>query len=136
MKNNTVNGKSVLVVDDDESIREVFQTLLLSEGFSVETAENGRQAIEKAKEARFDIALLDIVLPDIRGDQVAVEIKKHDDSVRIIFITGYPSFQDCIDALDIGVSEILMKPVTSEELLTSINQALFASSPEAESLVH
>jgi len=136
MKNNTVNGKSVLVVDDDESIREVFQTLLLSEGFSVETAENGRQAIEKAKEARFDIALLDIVLPDIRGDQVAVEIKKHDDSVRIIFITGYPSFQDCIDALDIGVSEILMKPITSEELLTSINQALFASSPEAESLVH
>ena len=129
MKNNAVNGKSVLVVDDDESIREVFQTLLLGEGFSVETAENGRQAIEKAKEARFDIALLDIVLPDIRGDQVAVEIKKHDDSVRIIFITGYPSFQDCIDALDIGVSEILMKPITSEELLTSINQALVASSP-------
>jgi len=135
MKNNTVNGKSVLVVDDDKSILEVFKTLLQSEGYSVETADNGRQAIEKAKETKFDIALLDIVLPDIRGDQVAVEIKKHDDSVRIIFITGYPSFQDCIDALDIGVSEILMKPVTSEELLTSINQALFASSPEAESPV-
>lgn len=117
-------NESILVVDDDLDILELLQSMLEEKGFRVVAAPTGEQAVKIAKETEFQVALLDIVLPDVRGDKLAVELKKIDKSIDIIFITGFPGFEDCINALDIGVRDILLKPITVKELLKSVNQVL------------
>ena len=107
---------SILIVDDDEDILEIFKMALLEEGYGVETAVSGMEALSKVKENNYDVAVLDMVLPDLQGDKLALEIKRQHDSVNIIFVTGYASMADCINSLPIGVSDILLKPITQEEL--------------------
>lgn len=113
-----------MIVDDDETLTQLFQMILQGEGYLVETSTTGRVALEKAKETDFDVVILDIKLPDILGDEVARELKKLDEDTRIVLITGYPSFKDCIDALDIGIEEILLKPIGTTELLRVTQEAI------------
>ncbi len=116
--------KRVLLVDDDKMLVESFKSILEGEGYIVEKAMTGQQALERASKQCFDLAIMDIVLPDIRGDKVAIKLKKQNEKMGLIFITGYPSFQSCIDALNIGVTEILLKPISPAELLCSTRKAL------------
>jgi len=115
---------SVLLVDDDEDILELFHMTLLEDGYSVETADSGMEALSKVKENKYDVAVLDVVLPDIQGDKLALEIKRHRDSINIIFITGYANMVDCINSLPIGVSDILLKPITVEQLQQAVKDAI------------
>ncbi len=115
---------SILLVDDDRDILELFKMTLLEEGYSVETAVSGMEALSKVKENKYDVAVLDVVLPDIQGDKLALEIKRHRDSTNIIFITGYANMVDCINSLPIGVSDILLKPITEEELQQAVKNAI------------
>jgi len=114
----------LLIVDDDEDITDLFKMTLKYEGFDVETAKSGQEALEKASKKKFNIALLDIMLPDMMGDTVAERLKKIDDSMEIIFVTGYSHLEDCIDATKIGLCEILLKPVTNDELMRALKSAL------------
>jgi len=116
--------KKILIVDDNESLLETFQSILEAKGYLIETALTGRETLSKAKVTPFDLIILDIVLPDIKGDKIAIELKRSYKNLNIIFVTGYPSFQDCINALDIGVYEILLKPIDPEELLRSAEDSL------------
>ncbi len=116
--------RSVLIVDDDEDILDIFEITLLEGGYTVEIAITGTEALAKAKDLKFDVAILDIVLPDLRGDKLALKLKKGNDDVNIIFVTGYTNMQDCIDSLNIGVSDILLKPIGEEELLQAVESAL------------
>ena len=115
---------SILIVDDDEDILNLYRMTLEYRGYSVETSKTGLDAIEKAKKNRYQIALLDVVLPDIRGEKVAERLKKIDESMEIIFITGYSLFEACIEATKFGISDILLKPITEEELLLAVENAL------------
>ena len=115
---------SILIVDDDEDILNLYRMTLEYRGYSVETSKTGLDAIEKAKKNRYQIALLDVVLPDIRGEKVAESLKKIDESMEIIFITGYSLFEACIEATKFGISDILLKPITEEELLLAVENAL------------
>ena len=115
---------SVLLVDDDKDILELFHMTLLEDGYGVETANSGMEALSKVKENKYDVAVLDVVLPDIQGDKLALEIKRHRDSINIIFITGYANMVDCINSLPIGVSDILLKPITVEELQKAVKDAI------------
>ncbi len=115
---------SILIVDDDEDILDLYRTTLEYVGYSVETSRTGLDAIEKAKKNKYQIALLDVVLPDLRGEKVAEKRKKIDESMEIIFITGYSLFQSCIEATKIGICDILLKPITEEELLLAVENAL------------
>lgn len=116
--------RSVLVVDDDEDILDIFEMTLLEGGYNVETALTGAEALTKAKDLKFGVSILDIVLPDLRGDKLALKLKKGNDDVNIIFVTGYSNMQDCINSLNIGVSDILLKPIGEEELLQAVESAL------------
>ncbi|MFQ6052898.1 MAG: response regulator [Candidatus Bathyarchaeia archaeon] len=118
--------RRILLVDDDRDIVETFQSILKKAGFFVETAMTGREAIDKARRSKFDLVLLDIKLPDIMGDMVASKIREQDDEVSMIMITGYPSFQKCIDSLDLGISEILLKPISAGELISVIVETIRA----------
>ena len=116
--------RSVLIVDDDEDILDIFEMTLLEGGYTVETALTGTEALAKAKDLKFDVAILDIVLPDLRGDKLALKLKKGNGDVNIIFVTRYANMQDCINSLNIGVSDILLKPIGEEELLQAVESAL------------
>jgi DNA-binding response OmpR family regulator len=115
-----MTDKKILLVDDDGDILFHFNNILSNEGYIVESASYGRDAVLKTKEMKFDMAIIDIMLPDTRGDQLAIELRKQNPSIELIFITGFSYMNECIEALDIGISEILIKPISEDELLTSV----------------
>ncbi len=123
-KSRVLDLASILIVDDDKDILDLYRETLEYVGYSVETSRTGLDAIEKAKKNKYQVALLDVVLPDFRGEKVAEKLKKIDESMEIIFITGYSLFQSCIEATKIGICDILLKPITEEELLLAVENAL------------
>jgi two-component system response regulator VicR len=116
--------ESILVMDDDKDILNLFKDALEEEGYKVVAVSTGRDAITKAQEDQFQVAILDIIMHDVTGDSVAAELKRINDLIKIIFISGYSRIQNSINALNLGVSEILIKPVTNEELLHAVKLAL------------
>lgn len=114
----------ILLVDDDKALVKSFSSILQKKGYYVETAMSGEQTLKKAKKTKFNLAILDIKLPDIMGDVVAKTLREQDNEIVIILITGYSSFQDSIDALNIGIYDILLKPIGPEELLRVTRDAL------------
>jgi len=118
----TMVSKRILLVDDDETILTPFQLILQNEGYLVDTANTGRQAIEKAEKNEYQMAILDIKLPDIKGIDVAYKMRDLHGEIRLIIITGYPDLADSIETIDIGIDEILMKPIEPDELLRIINE--------------
>lgn len=115
---------SILVVDDDKNLANTFKLILQSVGFHVDTAATGLQALYKANKTKFDLIILDVNLPDMLGDEVAEKLKENDNNLNIIMITGYSSFKEGIDSKDLGIDEILMKPIPPDELLTITKKAL------------
>ena len=118
-------AKSILLVDDDENILMIFENFLTSNGYDVTISNTAKKALELVNEKKFDVAVLDFVLPDIRGDSLALKIKEIQTNVEIIFVTGFSQFESCIKALEIGVSEILLKPITADELVSAVSRTLY-----------
>jgi two-component system OmpR family response regulator len=116
--------ESILVMDDDKDILNLFKDTLEEEGYKVVAVSTGRDAVTKAQEEQIQVAILDIIMHDVTGDSVAAELKRINELIKIIFISGYSRIQDSINALNLGVSEILIKPVTTEELLHAVKLAL------------
>ena len=116
--------KHILLVDDDETIIAPFQLILQNAGYQVDTALTGQQALEKTVKADYELAILDIKLPDIRGIEVAREIRKQHDDIRLIIITGYSEMADSIETIDVGIDEILLKPIEPDELLRAVKESL------------
>jgi len=116
--------KRLLVVDDDILIVDLFRMALEDEGYIVETAFTGEQALKAMKSAKFDLVILDIFLPDVKGDRVVERIREKNNDVRIIIVTGYETYARCVDVLKLGVSEILVKPIKLNELVTQVKNVL------------
>jgi DNA-binding NtrC family response regulator len=114
----------ILIVDDDEDILELFKLILEDEGYKVDTAICGREAIEKALTKSYDLALLDFVLPDIKGTEIATELFMKKKINKIIFITGYSHIFDFIDPVIKNQCNVLLKPVSGEALIHSVREAL------------
>jgi len=116
--------KTILVVDDDKSILRTFTRILQKNGYEIDSAETGKEAIEKADTKHFDLALVDIRLPDIDGTDLLTKIKKPLQHTIKIMITGFPSLESGVKALDEGADAYLVKPVKPEELLMLIEEKL------------
>jgi len=114
----------ILVVDDDESIRKVLATILEEKGYVVDTAQNGKEAIEKSNAKFYNLALIDIRLPDMEGTKLLTAMKETTPKMVKIIITGYPALQNAIDAVNKGADAYLMKPVSIEEVLSTIRKHL------------
>jgi len=112
------------VVDDDVSIVELFRMALQAEDYDVETVFTGEQALDAMKGTKFDLVIIDIMLPDIRGDRVVEKIREKNDETRVILLTGHPSYAKCIDVLKLGISEILLKPIKLNELIMQVKTVL------------
>jgi DNA-binding NtrC family response regulator len=116
--------KSILIVEDDKAILKSLKDILQSEGYSVDTAETGREAIQKSKEKFFNMALLDIRLPDMEGTKLLVTMHENLPKMVKIMITGYPSVENAVESLNRGADAYIMKPVKPEKLLALIEEKL------------
>ncbi len=115
--------KRVLVVDDDVGILRVFKSILEKEGYSVETAETGKAALEKIKEDEFNVYLIDVKLPDIEGTELLLNVPNRQGTVKII-ITGFSNEDVGKRAADYGADDFLVKPVRAEELISTVRDRL------------
>jgi two-component system alkaline phosphatase synthesis response regulator PhoP len=122
-----MSEKNILLVEDEEDLLELYKSFLESEGHIIEKATKGQEAVNKAEKKKFDMVILDIKLPDIMGDEVAKALKAINKNIIIIMVTGFPSFQESIDALDLGIYDILLKPITADELLRVVRDAFSTS---------
>jgi DNA-binding response OmpR family regulator len=118
--------KTILVVDDDRSILRTFTRILQKSGYVVETAETGKEAIEKADSRHFDLALVDIRLPDMDGTDLLAKLKSQLQGTVKIMITGFPSLETGVKALDEGADAYLVKPVKPQDLLVLLEEKLKA----------
>ena len=114
----------ILVVDDDKSIRKTLSMILELEGYEVDTAENGKEAIDKSNLKLFNIALVDIRLPDIEGTELLTKLKETTPKMRKIIITGYPSLQNSVAALNKGAHGYIMKPYDVEKVIECVREQL------------
>jgi len=114
----------ILIVDDDESIRTVLSTILSDEGYSVDMARTGKEAVKKSNPRLYNLALIDIRLPDTEGTTLLTRIKKASPRMRKIIITGYPSLQNAVDALNKGADAYVMKPFDMRKVLATIEEQL------------
>jgi DNA-binding NtrC family response regulator len=114
----------ILVVDDDESIRKTISEILEEKGYMVSTAENGKEAIEKTNARFYNLALIDIRLPDMEGTELLTRIRETTPPMIKIIVTGFPSLQNAMEAVNKSADAYLIKPVKIEELLSTIQEHL------------
>lgn len=114
----------ILVVDDDESIRKTLAAVLEDQGYVVDTVENGREAIEKSNTKFFNLALVDIRLPDIEGTRLLTAMKETIPPMVKIIITGYPSLQNAMEAVNKGADAYVLKPLNIDNVLSTIKEHL------------
>ena len=115
--------KRVLVVDDDVGILRVFKSILQKDGYSVDTAETGKAALEKIKKEKFNVYLIDVKLPDIEGTDLLLQIPYKPGAVKII-VTGFSTDDVGKRAADYGADDFLVKPVRAEELTATVRDRL------------
>jgi|YelNatPaOPRAMG01_1025707.scaffolds.fasta_scaffold01809_4 DNA-binding NtrC family response regulator len=114
----------ILVVDDDENIRKVLQTILEDEGYMVDIAENGEKAIDKTKSDFYNLALIDVRLPDMEGTELLSKMRDTTPKMRKVIITGYPTLQNAIAAVNKGADAYIVKPFEVEKVLQTIKEQL------------
>lgn len=115
---------TVLVIDDEEAMRDSCSLILTKGGFTAVTAENGQLGLEKIREQKPDIALIDLKMPGISGFEVLEKIKEIDPRLIPIVITGYATVDSAVEAMKKGAYDFLPKPFTPEELQIIISRAL------------
>ena len=122
----------VLVIDDEEAIREGLEMLLLSEGYSVEQAVNGNDGLRKMESRPYDLVLLDLMMPDISGMDVLSEVRKRDRETPIFMITAYGSVEAAVRALKLGANDYFSKPWDNEKLIIEIDRMIARRRLESE----
>ena len=114
----------ILVVDDDEKIRNSVKTILEDEGYIVDLASTGKEAIERTEETAYNLALLDIRLPDIEGVDLLKMLKDAVPRTRKIMITGYHHYRNAVAALNKNADAYLIKPIEIGKLLNTVKEQL------------
>lgn len=118
----------VLVVDDDKVLQQSVRQALEYHQFQVQTADNGREALQAVYREKFDLVVMDVNMPEMDGLQALTEMKKHDQSLIILILTAYSNVNDAVRAVKEGAYNYLEKPISSENLVALIKRALKARS--------
>jgi DNA-binding NtrC family response regulator len=114
----------ILVIDDEEIMREILETLLTREGYDVRLASSGEEGLELARAMPFDAAFVDIMMPGLDGIAALEELKRIDDDLAVIIITAYASVESAISAMKSGAFDYITKPFKNEEVLVVVRNAL------------
>ena len=115
---------AILVVDDEEIMREILEALLTREGYSVRLASSGAEGLELARSLPFDAAILDVMMPGMGGMAVLDELKKIDDDLPVLMITAFASVENAIAAMKRGASDYITKPFKNDEVLVVVRNAM------------
>jgi two-component system response regulator PilR (NtrC family) len=122
---------TILVVDDEEIMREILETLLTREGYDVRVASSGTEGLELARALPFDAAIVDIMMPGMNGIETLDELKRIDEDLAVIIITAYASVESAISAMKAGAFDYITKPFKNDEVLVVVRNAM-----ERRRLVH
>lgn len=116
-------GKNILVVDDDKDIRELIAVYMKTENFNVDNASNGEEALKLIEGKKYDLVILDIMMPKVDGLQTLIEIRKSY-TMPVIFLTAKDEEIDMIKGLALGADDYIAKPFSSMELIARVKSHL------------
>lgn len=116
--------ENILVVDDDDLVRDSLKTLIRNAGYRVDTAKNGEEAVKKSDAKYYNLVLIDIRLPDMSGMELLAKIKEHVPRSRKVILTGYPDLESAVEAVNKKTDGYLVKPFDPEDLLKVIENHL------------
>lgn len=117
-------AKTILVVEDDLGLQKYLKELLLDNGYSVQIAADGPQALNSIQKLAPDLVLLDLGLPNMTGEAVCLEIRKKYPDIRVIILTAKDGVSDIVQGLDLGADDYMTKPFVADELLARIKARL------------
>ena len=129
--NNNIPAKRILIVDDEAKIRTLIRKYAEFDGYEVEEAADGMEALEKLKNGRFDIAVMDVMMPDLDGFSVCREMKKFTD-VPVLMLSARGEEYDRIHGFELGVDVYVVKPFSPRELMMRINVIINRRSPHGD----
>ena len=117
-----MTNKKVLIVDDEEHIRELIKFNLKKEGYDIEVAVNGTEALNIIREIKFDLILLDLMLPEIDGLEVCKEIRRNEETsdIPVMMITAKGEEFDKVLCLELGADDYMTKPFSPSELVARV----------------
>jgi len=125
---------NILVVDDEESIREFFEIMLKREGYHVLTASNGLQALDVLKKTQVDLIISDIQMPELSGMELLTKVKEMDPEMVVLMITAFGSTETAVEAMKLGAYDYIQKPFKIDEVKIIISQALEKRSLKLENV--
>jgi signal transduction histidine kinase/DNA-binding response OmpR family regulator len=114
----------ILIADDEPDVLDLCQRILATEGYRVDTAQSGHEALERIRRQPFDLLLTDIKMPGMNGLETAQAVKEIDPGIICVIMTGYSTMDTAIEALKLGVDDFVLKPFAPEDLSMSITKAL------------
>ncbi len=117
-------AERILVVDDEESIREVVATMLEAEGYQCTVVGNGRAALEHLEKNSLDLVLSDMVMPEMDGLKLLEWLRGHDDDIPIIMVTAMHDLATALEAIRRGAYDYILKPFEKDQLFLSVRRAL------------
>src|SRR5688500_6133394 len=120
----TTRKGTILVIDDEEIMREILEALLTREGYEVRLASNAAQGLELARALPFDAAVVDMMMPGMDGIATLEELKKTDDDLPVLMITAFASVENVIKAMKRGAFDYITKPFKNDEVLVVLRNAL------------
>lgn len=115
---------TILIIDDEDAMRDSCSMILIKDGFRAETAENGQVGLEKARALKPALTLIDLKMPGLSGFEVLEKLKDIDPQIIPIVITGYATVESAVEAMKKGAYDFLPKPFTPDELRIIIRRAL------------
>src|ERR1051326_1383663 len=119
-----VRKGSILIIDDEEIMRDVLESLLVSEGYRVELSKTGEEGLEKYQQKPFDAVLLDVSMPGIGGIKTLEELLRVDPEAVIIMITAYATFDTAVSAWQRGAFSCIRKPFENEHIIRTVSTAI------------
>jgi two-component system response regulator PilR (NtrC family) len=115
---------SVLVIDDEEVMREILEALLTREGYRVKVASSGEEGLEYARSTSFDAAIVDVMMPGIDGITTLEELKKLDEDLPVVMVTAFASVETAISAMKRGAFDYITKPFKNDEVIVVVRNAV------------
>ena len=128
-------SKSILIVEDEETLRESIKRIFTKEGYAVETAESAEQGLELLAAAAYDVIISDIILPGMDGIEMLGKVREQVPDQIVIIVTAYASLDTSVKALRAGAYDYIMKPIIHEEINEIVRNALRQKSLQGESVL-
>jgi DNA-binding NtrC family response regulator len=115
---------SILVVDDEDALRTVLSNELANEGYQVQNASDGDEAVNELTKSAYDLILLDIKMPRMNGFEVLKYVKEHHPKSKVVMLTGFADLKNAIESKKLGADDFVSKPYDLVDLLTTIERVL------------